>query len=150
MVNVGRTLALALLLISTSHVSAGGFEVEKAWIREAPPGMKMMAGYMQLENEKSAALNLVGVTSPDFDSIEIHHTVIKDGMASMVHLKSVIIPAYSTVKFEPNGLHLMLIDPKRSLRVGDKVKIKLKFSNYRTLKIKVPVKKTRGSSHQNH
>lgn len=139
----------SLLLVST-QVYAGGFEVEKPWIREAPPGMNMLAGYMRLENEKKAALNLVGATSPDFESIEMHHTVFKDGIASMIHQQSVRIPAYSTVKFEPNGLHLMLINPRRELKVGDKVKITLRFSNYRKVKVIFPVRKGEADMRHHH
>ncbi|MFV1996684.1 MAG: copper chaperone PCu(A)C [Acidiferrobacterales bacterium] len=135
-------LLSVFLLVSGMLVHAGGFEVEGPWIREAPPGMKMLSGYMRLENEKDAALNLAGATSSDFGSIDIHHTVFKDGLASMVLLQSLKIPAFSTVKFEPNGLHLMLANPKRELKAGDKVRITLKFSNSRRLKVVFPVRKS--------
>lgn len=134
-------LLLAFLLLFSTQVLAGGFKVEKPWIREAPPGMKILAGYMMLENEKNGALNMVGASSADFESIEIHHTIIKDDMAGMIQQQSVRIPRFSTVKFEPNGLHLMLINPRRELRQGDKVRITLKFSNYRKVKVIFPVRK---------
>ncbi|MEE8387428.1 MAG: copper chaperone PCu(A)C [Acidiferrobacterales bacterium] len=134
-------LLLVFLLLFAAQVLAGGFKVDKPWIREAPPGMKILAGYMTLENEKNEALNMVGASSADFESIEIHHTIIKDDMASMIRQQSVRIPRFSTVKFEPNGLHLMLIKPRRELRGGDKVKITLKFSNYRKVKVVFQVRK---------
>lgn len=134
-------LFLAALLFFVGQVLANGFKVEKPWIREAPPGMKILAGYMMLENEKNGALNMVGASSVDFESIEIHHTVIKDDMAGMIRQQSVRIPRFSTVKFEPSGLHLMLINPKRELRGGDKVKITLRFSNFRKVKVIFQVRK---------
>jgi len=135
-------LLIASLLLATTQAIAGGFEVEKPWIAEGSPGVKKLTGYMRLENEKDAALNLVGATSSDFESIEIHHTVFRDALATMVQLQSLKIPAFSTVKFEPNGLHLMLTNPGRELEAGDKVKISLTFSNYRRLKIVFPVRKS--------
>ncbi len=134
-------LLLVFLLLFAAQVLAGGFKVDKPWIRESPPGMKILAGYMTLENEKNEALNMVGASSVDFESIEIHHTVIKDDMAGMNRQQSVRIPRFSTVKFEPSGLHLMLINPKRELRGGYKVKITLRFSNFRKVKVIFPVRK---------
>lgn len=147
---LANSLLLGSLLVASALTHAGGLEVESPWIREAPPGMKILAGYMKLENEKKAALNLVGATSKDFESIEIHHTVFKDGIASMIHQQSVRIPAYSTVKFEPNGLHLMLINPRRELKVGDKVKITLRFSNYRKVKVVFQVRKGESETLHHH
>lgn len=140
---------LVLLLLVTSQVTASGFEVARPWIREAPPGMKMLAGYMTLQNDNNGAVNFVGATSRDFGSIEIHQSVIKADIATMIRQQSVKIPPFSTVKFEPKGLHLMLINPKRELKQGDKVRIVLKFSNYRKLKIIFPVRKVKGGMHHN-
>lgn len=134
-------LLLTFLLLFATQVIAGGFKVEDAWIRQAPPGMKMLAGYMTFENEKGNTINFVGAISPDFKSIEVHQTVIKDDVATMIRRPSVKILPYSTVKFKPKDLHLMLIGPKRELEEGDKVKIVLKFSNYRKLKVIFSVRK---------
>jgi len=145
---MNNLLPIFLLLFMTP-VIAGSFKVEKPWIREAPPGMKMLAGYMTFENNKNGAVNFVGARSPDFKSIEIHHTVTKDDVATMIQRQAVKILPFSTLKFEPKGLHLMLIGPKRELKEGDKVKIVLKFSNYRKLKVVFPVRKE-GSGMQHH
>lgn len=144
-----KKFLLVFLLLGATQAVAGSFEVKEPWIREAPPGMKMLAGYMIIENNKSGAVNFTSASSSDFKSIEIHQTVTKDDVATMIQRQSVKIPAYGTVKFEPKHLHLMLIGPKRQLKQGDKVKIILKFSNYRKLKVIFPVRKGKGRMHHN-
>jgi copper(I)-binding protein len=121
----------ALILVTTNAVYASGVDIENAWVREAPPGMQMLAGYMIIENETGKNLVLTGASSPVFGTIELHQTTIKNGMASMEQQKSVTIPANSKFAFKPKSYHLMLMKPKRDLRKGDKVKITLQFSNYK-------------------
>jgi copper(I)-binding protein len=43
-------------------------------------------------------------------------------------VEKVEIPADSTVKLEPGGLHVMLLDLKKDLVVGDTVEVTLTFS----------------------
>jgi copper(I)-binding protein len=50
------------------------------------------------------------------------------GMMTMRPVEKVEIPADSTVKLEPGGLHVMLLDLKKDLVVGDTVEVTLTFS----------------------
>ena len=43
----------------------------------------------------------------------------------MRQLESLELPAKQTVKLEPGGLHIMLLDLKKSLKRGDKVPLRL-------------------------
>lgn len=138
---------LVVLMFLMAPVLAGDFKVDNAWIREAPPGSKNLVAYMTLENEKENTLVLTGAVSSEFESIEMHHTIIKDDIASMVRQYSIRIAPYSIEKFEPTGLHMMLINPRRELKEGDKVKIALLFSNYRKIKVVFLVRKGDGKKH---
>lgn len=101
--------------------------VEGAWIREAPPVAKVMAGYLTIHNPAEEAVVLEGAESPLFDRIEIHRTGMKGGMASMERQQGVTIPARGQVKFAPGGLHLMLMGPKKPLVAGSTATITLRF-----------------------
>lgn len=125
-----KYLAAMLLLVTANAVYADGVDIDGAWVREAPPGMQMLAGYMVIKNETGKDLVLIGASSSAFGAIELHQTTIKDGMASMEQQKRVTIPAHSKFEFKPKSYHLMLMKPKRDLREGDHVKITLQFSNY--------------------
>lgn len=120
--------------------AAGQLMVDNAWIREAPPGASALAGYMTIMNKSDSPRVLVGASSPAFGMVMLHRTVMEDGMAKMVHQKSITIPAGGMITFEPNSYHLMLMKPKQALKAGDMVEITLKFKNGETMTVTHKVK----------
>jgi copper(I)-binding protein len=119
-------LVLALTLVVAAS-EAAGVSVRDAWVREMPPGMTMMAGYMELRNNTSQPQVLVAASSSGFETVMIHRTIVKDGMASMVHASQIELTPGASLSFAPGGYHLMLMSPKRTLRAGDRVDINLEF-----------------------
>lgn len=142
-----KLLTLGAVLISGT-VFAASVDINGQWVREAPPGMQMLAGYMVIQNNTKTELVLTGASSPAFGMIELHHTVIENGMARMMQQKSITIPANSKFVFKPKSYHLMLMKPKRQLREGDEVRITLEFSNFRTVSATFPVRKAAGGMNQ--
>ncbi len=133
-------LISALSLVPAAS-GEGGVSVRDAWIRETPPGMTMMAGYMELRNNTSRPQFLVAVSSSGFESVMIHRTVVKDGMAGMVHLSQIELAPNGSLNFAPGGYHLMLMTPKRTLRAGDPVVINLEFRGGLVLRVAFEVRK---------
>ena len=121
-------LSLALL---APAMAADGPEVRAShvWVREAPPGSDVMAGYFTLENLTDKKLTLTGVSSPDFGSVMLHESVQKDGEESMQDVAEVTIPSHGSVEFKPGGYHLMLMQPKKNYYSGDLVTLMLTFSD---------------------
>lgn len=118
---------ISALSVLPAASEEAGVSVRDAWIRETPPGMTMMAGYMELRNITSRPQVLVAASSPGFESVMIHRTILKDGMAGMVHLSQVELAPNGSLNFAPGGYHLMLMTPKRTLRAGEPVVINLEF-----------------------
>ena len=119
-------LILALTLIAAASEEAG-VSVRDAWVRESPPGVTMMAGYMALRNNTSRSQVLVAASSSGFATVMIHRTIVKGGMAGMEHAPQIELTPNARLIFAPGGYHLMLMNPKRTLRAGDRVDIKLEF-----------------------
>jgi len=119
-------LILALTLVAAAN-EAADVSVRDAWVRETPPGMTMMAGYMELRNNTSQPQVLVAASSSDFETVMIHRTIVKNGMASMVHASQIELTPNASFIFTPGGYHLMLMSPKRTLRAGNRVDINLEF-----------------------
>ena len=117
-----------VLTMSCAHAADKGVVIESPWIREAPPTAKALAGYMKIRNHSSQK-TLVSAESDDFQSVMLHQTVTKDGMAMMIHRQRIELPKGIELIFEPGGYHLMLLRPKRPLRLGDQVAIDLLFSD---------------------
>ncbi len=140
-----RSSAVFSLLIALILGVAWGDQtavvVRNAWIRESPPGVTMMAGYMELRNTTSRPQALVAASSSAFADVTIHRTVVKDGMAGMVPAPQVELAPNSTLMFAPGSWHLMLMDPKRTMRAGDPVVIHLKFRGNRVVPVTFEVRK---------
>ena len=133
-------LILAPTLVPAASEEAG-VSVRGSWIREAPPGMTMMAGYMELRNNTSRPQVLVAASSPGFATVMIHRTIIKDGMTRMVHASQIELTPNASLIFAPGGYHLMLMNPKRALRAGDPVVINLEFRGGLVLPVAFEVRK---------
>lgn len=102
-------------------------KVENARVRLVPGGGPM-AGYMEIGNHSDAVIRLISATSPAFGNVMIHRSIVADGQARMEHQSEgvQIIPGDSAV-FKPRDLHLMLMQPKGKLDVGDQVEVVLRF-----------------------
>jgi copper(I)-binding protein len=57
------------------------------------------------------------------------------------------LPAGGGVRFEPGGLHLMLMQPKSALKVGDSVHFLLRFADGSALDVVAPVSVEAPSTH---
>ena len=123
---MNRFFATAAALIFTARaIACDGLVVSDAWVREAPPGASVMAAYATLKNGGTKPIKLEGASGADFGSVEMHRTVMQDGTMRMLAETSLPLPPGASVKFEPGGLHLMLFDPSRALKAGDKTALSL-------------------------
>ncbi|HEX7342199.1 MAG TPA: copper chaperone PCu(A)C [Rhodanobacteraceae bacterium] len=99
-----------------------------AWIRLLP-GTLPAGGYVTLHNAGDKSLVLTGASSPDYQSIMLHRSILANGMSRMVMIKQLKLPAHATIKLAPGGYHLMLMQAMRTIHVGDTVPVVLHFAN---------------------
>ena len=114
-------------------------EIRQSWARIADSGATSGA-YMEIANNDSVPITLVGVTTPDAAAAEVHETMQHNGMAHMTPRTELLIPAGDVVTMVPGGLHVMLVDLRRTLAVGDSVRLRLQFSDSTRADVTVPVK----------
>ncbi len=140
-----RHPAFAGLIWALTPIAAATGEadvsVRDAWVREAPPGAAMMAGYMVLQNKTSRSQVLVAASSSSFQTVMIHRTIAKEGMTGMEHAPQIELLPKASLLFAPGGYHLMLLHPKRTLRAGDRVEITLEFRGGLVLPVAYEVRK---------
>ena len=94
-------LILALLGCACSQGSAP-LVASDVVVSKPIPGMSMAAGYLTLSNNASQPIIITQVTSPQFESVEMHESVIEDGMARMYPLGDLMVLAKS-VRRVPAG-----------------------------------------------
>jgi len=116
--------ALIVLALLTGAASAGQLIFHDAWSPLAPPG-RMMAGFVQIQNQGEAPVVLVDGHSEQFGRIEIHTMDMEDGVMRMRRLDQLSIAPGETVELAPGGLHLMLIQPLRQFEIGQVIDLEL-------------------------
>ncbi|HHJ16269.1 MAG TPA: copper chaperone PCu(A)C [Gammaproteobacteria bacterium] len=137
-----KQLLLAILLCwNTLALAEVDVQVDHAWVREAPPGARMMAAYMTLINRGEEDITLVDVNSPAFRMVMLHKSAMVDGMARMSHVDKLDIPAGASVALEPGSYHLMMPAPDTRLVSGDKVEFILEFADESQLRVEAEVRK---------
>ena len=119
-----KFLFLLLLLAPLSH-AANLATVKNAWVRLPPPGADIAAAYLTLEAKRP--LTLSSAKSPAAEAVELHSMSMKNGVMEMRHLPALELAPGKPVTLEPGGLHLMLINLKKPLKAGDKVRLVLYF-----------------------
>lgn len=75
------------------------------------PGMPMAAGYLDISNHSGTSIHITRVSSPDYEAVEMHETVVEDDVARMRAIPVLEIEDGGTVVFERGGKHLMLMRP---------------------------------------
>ena len=100
------------------------------------PGKNMSAGYLSLTNNTNDSISITSASSPDFESVEIHESLLDDGVAKMRRIPELSIPAKTTVSLERGGKHLMLMRP-----TGTPTQVTVSFQNGDTtlLSVRAPV-----------
>ncbi len=112
--------------------------VQRGWARIADSGATSGA-YMDIVNNDTVPITLVSITTTDAGAAEVHETMQIDRMTHMMPRTALSIPPGDVVKMAPGGLHVMLIDVRRPLAVGDSVRLRLQFNDSSSVVVSVPV-----------
>ena len=132
------TFALLGMLCSSSVFAE--LKVDDGYMRAVPPGQMMSAAFMQLTNTGDKAVELVGGTSGDVKSIEVHNHKKVDEVMKMYRVPSLTIEPGQSVTLKPGGLHIMFIGLKKMIKAGDQFKFDLSFKDGSTQAIELPIK----------
>jgi copper(I)-binding protein len=147
-----RSCAAALLvLVFLVHVPAraaesraaeyraGNLVVTGPWSRPTPPVATVGAVYFSMANVGRTADRLIAISTPIARKVEIHEDHNVQGTVQMRAVESVECPPGVTVKAEPGGLHVMLLDLVRPLVAGMEFPLSLRFRDAGVLTVQVAV-----------
>lgn len=106
-----------------------------------PTHGKNGAAFFSVTNHTPKALKLVGATADVCDHVELH-THLKEGdIYRMRRIEEIVINPGDTLALKPGGLHLMLMQLKKVLRVGDSFIMTLFFEGGKTKTLTAQVQK---------
>ena len=135
---------ILISLASCSQEPKEAITIQDTWIREAPPNASAMAGYLSITNSTDQDRILTFAKSKQFNAVEIHRTIVKDGVAKMRRYDELPIPAGESLEFKPGDFHLMLMSPQAKLKAGDEVTVTLCLlinDKIEELDVVMPIKK---------
>ncbi len=138
-------LALAIgsgmpLLAQAAAPPAAKVTVTEGYVPEAPPGVRVFAGFMTVRNPGRQTVVLTGASSPDFKRVEMHASKLEGGMATMVEVHNLPVPAGGKVAFAPGGHHFMMFEPNHPVVKGSQISLVLTFADGKTQTVKLEVR----------
>ena len=119
---VAAVMAMAL----TAHAQRSvDVDVKSAWARPTVAGQMGTGAFMHLTSRDGA--RIVGASSDVAGVVEIHEMAMEGNVMRMRPIRSLDLPPGSTVELKPGGHHMMLMDLKRPLATGEKIKVELRL-----------------------
>ena len=127
-------------LASGCSIVSGEVSVSSPWTRSGLEGGNS-AVYFEINGGRYLD-TLLSAKSDIAGEVMIHKSIMdEEGTMHMEHQDNVPIPAGEIVKFEPGGLHVMLIGLHQDLVTGERIELKLLFEDAGEVIIHAPVKK---------
>jgi len=117
--------SLAASVLSAPAQRATEVDVKAAWARATVPGQMGTGAFMHLTSKEGA--RVIGASSDVAGVVEIHEMAMEGNVMRMRALPGLDLPAGTTVELKPGGHHMMLMDLKRVLGAGEKVKVDLRL-----------------------
>jgi len=142
--------ALALLTLTAPAALAESIiTIAHSKAFETAPSAMAGGGFMEITNTGTTDDMLIAVAA-DFPRVELHTTEFTDGVAKMMHVDGIPIPAGETITLEPGGFHVMFMglrgDP---LEVGESIEATLTFKVAGEVPIAFNVVKRDMAAHKN-
>jgi len=121
-----KTILITFITLTSAccnQKAPNDISINDAWVREAPPNAMMMAGYATIKNNTDQDRTLTFAKSEQFKMVEIHKTIVVDGVAKMRRQDNLVIPAGDSLELKPGSYHLMLMHPQSALKLDDEVTV---------------------------
>jgi copper(I)-binding protein len=100
-------------------------DARDAWARPAVVGQSGTGAFMSLRSAEGA--RIIGAASAVAGVTEIHEMKMEGNVMRMRALPVLDLPPGQVVELKPGGFHVMLMDLKRPLAVGEKFTIELRI-----------------------
>ena len=122
-----KRISWVCLIVLPGCGSDRAIVVEDAWVRQINPSQSVTVAYMEITNTGALEDRLLDMTSPAFEAVELHETVMDDAVMRMRRSGPIVEAAGASVALEPGGYHAMLIRPKYTVPSGTDILLTLRF-----------------------
>lgn len=148
-------LAVTIGLPSLAHAHAfklGKLRIDHPYATPSRPGASNGAAYFRgIENRGKQADRLVAASSPVAERVELHEMKMDGDIMRMREIPGIDIPAGEVVQLRHGQpYHLMLMNLKQPLAVGDRFDVTLTFEKAGEITVKAWVQQPRDASDHDH
>jgi copper(I)-binding protein len=113
--------------------------IDHVLARATPPGAKSGIVFFTVDNAANTADRLLHASTPIAAGVALHQMAVDEGMMKMRAVPSIEIRPGGRLELQPGGYHLMLLDLKQPLKVGEKFPLTLTFARGGAITVSVPV-----------
>lgn len=132
-----KRILIAALVWAAAGSALAQVNVSSAWARSTVPGQGGTGAFMTIVSKDGG--KLVGAASAVAGVVELHEMAMENNVMKMRAIPALDLPAGREVELKPGGYHVMLLDLKRPLKVGEKVQIELRLETRDGKRVTQPV-----------
>jgi hypothetical protein len=121
-------VALGTASATAQSSARDSLRIEHPYARPTPPGARTGGAYLTIDNRGNEPDRLLRVATPAAGVAEIHSMAMEGNVMRMRAVAAVEIPAHATTALKPGGYHVMLMDLKQPLVVGQTIPLSLTFA----------------------
>ena len=132
-----KRILIAALVWAAAGSALAQVNVSSAWVRSTVPGQSGTGAFMTIVSKDGG--KLVGAASTVAGVVELHEMAMDNNVMKMRAIPALDLPAGREVQLKPGGYHVMLLDLKRPLKVGEKVQIELRLETRDGKRVAQPV-----------
>ena len=120
-------LAVSSTALCAHEYRTDSLRIDHPFARATPPGAKTGAVFFTVVNASNETDRLLRASTPIAAGVVLHQMAIDEGVMKMRAVPSVEVRPGGRLELKPNGYHLMLLDLKQPLKVGEKFPLTLTF-----------------------
>jgi copper(I)-binding protein len=141
----GKWLLLCCAILASSAAPCAEenrsdtLRIDHPFARATPPGARSGAVFLTILNGGNQTDRLLRASTPIAGGVILHQMAVEDGVMKMRAVPSLTVIPGGRLELKPNGYHLMLLDLKQPLKLGEKFPLTLSFERSGALLITVSV-----------
>jgi len=132
-------MAMSSAALCADSYLADSLRIDHPFARATPPGAKTGGVFVTIDNASNQSDRLLRASTPIAAGVVLHQMVVDGGVMKMRAVPSLEINPGGRLELRPNGYHLMLLDLKQPLKVGEKFPLTLTFERGGAILISVVV-----------
>ena len=136
--HAGALLAVAVGVANAEPIHVGGIVVEQAWARATTPSAKTGGAYLTVRNTGAQPDRIVSMAAPVAGHAMAHETLQEGDISRMGEAGPLDVPPVGALEMKPGGMHIMLMDLKGGLKLGQEFPLTVTFE--RAGRVEVPVR----------